>query len=345
MPTFSIQRGGFIRVPELYAAIVADMVANGFVQKFPASPLPAPVAGTDYAKFKVTLEAGANVDPLHADQPWRIVFDCVNGTGIPGTSDQVGNIYVATPLQLANDGTIAFYDKTDGTVDNTRMPAGMLNTKATMPQSYDLDNNYSEYHFVYRADRLRDKAAAQSYPMSYRLSITDHGIALAIWEDGTDVDTVPQFQWMLVQRPVDHITGAPRITGHCPLFCVYGMKGAISKFVVRENDILKPTPSWSATANTEDSAAIINSQSQVAITEDNRYVMTFPNGLNTARYVYTEELDMIAYTSADVVSQFSDVPMTVYGEATPRKYKALNANGKFNTGMRIMMIMEGGSRS
>lgn len=340
MATFSVQRGGFVRVPELFYSIISDLLANGFTLKFPSAPLQAPVAGSDYLKFKATLEASATIDPLNADQPWRIQFDCQTVS-----SDQVGDIYVASPLQLPNDGTVAYYDKTDGTNDSARMPAGMLNTRAAMPQSLDSDTNYSDYHFIYRQDRLKDRVAANAYPMTYRLTVTDHGVAIAIWEDATDSDTIPQFEWMVVQRPVDHVTGVPRATGHCPLFCVYGMKGNISKFVVRENDILKPTPSVPATANTEDSAAIINAASQVCITEDNRYVMTFPNGLNTSRYVYTEELDMIAFTSADVVSQFSDVPMTVYGEATPRKYKALHANGKFNTGMRIMMIMEGGSRS
>jgi hypothetical protein len=214
-------------------------------------------------------------------------------------------------------------------------------TTAPTAVSADASKDYSDTHFVYRSSRIVDKAGAAAYPMTYRLSITNRGIALAIWEDATDSDDIPRWSWMVVQRPVDHVTGAPRVTGMAPLFCVYGMKGNISKFVVREKDILKPVPTSPADVNSEDNAAIINSKSQVAITEDNRYVITFPNGLNTSRYCYTEELDMIAYTSADVVSQFTDVPMTVYGEATPRKYKALHASGKNNTGMRLLMITEG----
>jgi hypothetical protein len=86
---------------------------------------------------------------------------------------------------------------------------------------------------------------------------------------------------------------------------------------------------------------IINSQPQVVIAENNRYIVVFPNGLNTPRYMYTEELDMVAYTSADVISHYSDISMTVYNEATPRVYKAMQSNGLNNTGMRILMIRKG----
>lgn len=332
---FSIQRDGFTRVPELFYAVVNDLVANGFSMVFPTSPLQAPVAGTPYQKFKATLKAGPTVDPLAAEQPWHIQFDCSTMTG-----DQIGNIYVATPLQLPADGTVATMDKTDGTGQSAKMLAGMLNITGAMPTSMNGTTNYSDVCFIYRSDRITDATTSLAYPMSYRLSITDHGVALAVWENATDEDEIPQFEWMLVQRPVNHIDGKPLIVGHTPLFCVYGMKSKIAKFVVRESDILKPSNSVSATADTEDSAAIINASRQVSINENNRYVMTFPNGLNTARYAYTEELDMIAYTSADVVSQYADVPITPYGEAAPRKYKALLANQAYNTGMRILFITD-----
>lgn len=337
MPTFSVQRSGFTRVPELFLSIVNDLVANGFAMKFPSSPLQAPVAGQDYQKFKATLEATAATDPLAADQPWRIQLDCLTIT-----SDQVGDIYMSSPLQLPNDGTVALLDKTDGSNAATKMPSGMLNVTGVQPASMAPTTNYSDVHFIYRADRIPDKPTALAYPMTYRLSVTNHGVALAVWEDATDEDETPQFEWFVAQRPVNHLTGVPLATGHCPMFCLYGMKSKVSKFVIRENDVLKPTISVSADVDSEDSAAIINTKSQVSITENNRYVLAFPNGLNTARYMYTEELDMIAYTSADVVSQYSDVPITAYGEASARTYKALLANNRFNTGMRILLITAGG---
>ena len=51
---------------------------------------------------------------------------------------------------------------------------------------------------------------------------------------------------------------------------------------------------------------------------------------------------MIAYTSADVISAGTEIEIQVYGEETPRKYKALYSNGPNNTGMRPLILIEGG---
>lgn len=144
----------------------------------------------------------------------------------------------------------------------------------------------------------------------------------------------------------------------------------LRRFIVREKDIVAPYPiqqyikdGIAPASNTSpaydyselgqqfgvpadehsvDYAAVMNSKQQVAISEDNKYVITFPNGLNTSRYTYTHELDLIAYTSADVVSAGTDIEITVYGEATPRVYTALTSNGPNNTGMRILFLKSGG---
>lgn len=324
---FSIQRSGFTRVPELFYAIQADMVANGFLGKFPAGAPAAPVAGQPYAPFKITLEAGPTIDPLNATQPWRIQFDA--------KADQLGDVIIGTPFQLPNDGTTSFMD---GDFAGTNFPMGILTT----PTNTDLNASGADptNRFIGRGQRIKTIQQALSYPMSYRLSITDHGMALFVWEEGSDADA-KNFSWFVCQRPVDHITGVPLQAGHCPLVCLFGLTGGVYKFIARENDVNRPTRPVIATQDSEDSHAIINAQKQVAITENNRYVITFPNGINTARYMYTEELDLIAYTSADVISQYSDVPITVYGEAAARTYKAMQANGAFNTGMRMLVLVKG----
>lgn len=329
---FTVQRAGYTRTPELLYAIVQDLIANGFALKFPSSPLQAPVAGQDYAKFKCTLEATTAVDPLNAAQPWRIAFDTTDG-------DQKMDVFIASPLQLPNDGTIGLVEKASPGSQSV-LPAGMLNTTGTIAINGGQTDMINE-SFITRSIRIPDKMTASNYPMTYRLTVTDHGVALAIWEDATDGQTTPRFSWFVAQRPVDHITGAPLTSGHCPMVCLFGMASKAFKFIVRESDVLKPTIPVDAATDTDDSHAIINIKNQVAITETNRYVITFPNGLNTPRYMYTEELDMIAYTSADVVGQYADVPITVYGEAAPRIYKALLANGKDNTGMRILVLTKG----
>lgn len=334
MSSFTVQRSGFSRVPELFYAISTDLLANGFSLKFPASPLAVPVSGTDYAVFKVTLESSADTDPLNAEQPWRIQLDA--------KALQVGDIYIASPLQIPNDGTVAKLDTTDSmTTQGELLPSGMLNVEGKFTANAQATTDLASEHFISRSHRITSTTMAGAYPFSYRLSISSNGVTLFVWEDASD-NSGKSFQWFSVQRPVDHLTGLPTLTGHTPLFCVFGLRGEVSKFIVRERDILRPTKPVSASVDSEDSNAILNAANQVAITENNRYVITFPNGLNTSRYMYTEELDMIAYTSADVVSMHSDVPITVYGETTPRVYKAMNSNGPNNTGMRILMLTSGG---
>lgn len=87
---------------------------------------------------------------------------------------------------------------------------------------------------------------------------------------------------------------------------------------------------------------IIDNRSYLAITEDNNYVTTFPSGFTTSRYAYYGEMDMIAYTSADIVAQNAIIQFTAYGESTPRKYQALTATGADATQVRILQLIDGG---
>lgn len=330
MAGFTTQKGGFTSVTDIFLSIATDMVANGFALKFPTTLPQAPVAPASTPLFKATMEfteSGINM-------PWRIQLDA--------SVKNIGSINVATSLQLPNDGTTAVLIDPKGT--KAPYPVGMVNAKGTLPLlSADPTNvDFGQYYFVYRDGAQSTPVGAAAYPLSYRLTVTDRGVALAVWEDAGDADVVPAVSWLVVQRPVDHLTGVTFTTGHAPVFAVFGMSASTGKFVVREDDVFKPTVSVSASANSEDSRAILNVANQVSITEDNRYVITFPNGLNTPRYQYTQELDMMAYTSADVVSEFTNVPLTVYGETAPRVYKALRSLGGNSTGMRLLFLTNGG---
>lgn len=278
---------------------------------------------------------------------------------------------------------VSGYDK-DLATDSFSFPAALRN-KHSMAK-----------HFWYRS-HIKDSEAA-AFPMSYNISITPRGFFLSIWEQTSD-DVGNRNSWILVQRPVDHVSGTEYATGKAPVHCIYqtmtkyahrpwiqaeqnrtivGTSGTppaslnimspkavnIRRFIVREQDIEAPYPTpryvkdafgvrmdyaeggfpfgVDATEHSVDYAAVINTKQQVAITENNKYVITFPNGFNTARYAYTHELDMIAYTSADVISADTEISITVYGEATPRIYKALQANGPNNSGGRILVLKSGG---
>jgi hypothetical protein len=217
-----------------------------------------------------------------------------------------------------------------------------------------------------------------AFPMSYRLTITPRGIMCCIWIESRD-NAGSSFGWFCIQRMVDS-EGKTVVDGKSPLFAVFsengggGAKGdgsgtltldgipydalnapkpdGINQFVVREQDINAPTIPHSAVMDTADATRIINSVQQVSTSENNEFILNYPKGLNTQRYSYSHELDLFAYTSADVISQWSETEVSVYGETTVdeegntvplfRKYKAMNANHTNNKGMRILMLIEEG---
>lgn len=327
----TVEKTGFISCKALVRSLLDDMIAGGFTLAHPASL----VADTSAA----TLHAGPTVNALDAEQPWRVRIDA--------TDDFQIRMNVATPTQLSNTGTLAKVSQQDskGATAQTIDTAGCLGNDGLLssPQMAYEDLFFTRHSGAAAQSDLtgiRDLETAASYPMSYRLTCTDRGFALFIWTQATD-ELATKFSWVVVQRPVDHLTGAVLLTGKAPVFCVYSSGNLIRKFVVREADISKPTLSVSAVANTPDSAAIINSAQQVAINEQSRYVIRFPFGLNTQRYAYTHELDLIGYTSADVVSEYSEVPLRPYGETTDRIYKAMKSNGPNNTGMRVLFLTSG----
>lgn len=224
-------------------------------------------------------------------------------------------------------------------------------------------------HFGFFINRSgTGKVNEEAVPLTYALSTSDHGVAFMMWTEARD-SFGDRYHWWTVQRMVDKDTGETIVDGKSPLFCVFSMVGggsiasdpgdeiavneiAVTEhdayyFVVREADVHTPTVPVTACYDTNDSSRIINVQQQVCISEDNDLTMNMIKGMNTQRYSYPHELDMIAYISADVVSQFAEVDVQVYGEMDgqnvhKRKYKALKANRRDNKGMRLLFLKEGG---
>lgn len=325
---FTKEAQNFTSLKALFQSIVADLLSNGFTQKFPVTP----ITPTD---LLCTLEAGSTVDPLAATQKWRIRLQ------VDGTDDKL-SVVIASPTQLPDDGSYSVYD-------NGYSVAGYLGISGTTIIAGDSTTS----PFFDR--RCYDNVQKPSYPMSYKITITTHGVALYIWEPGNDL-TGNNWSAFVVQRPVSNVDGVPRVTGKCPLQCLYAIKrysrvlpeGTIqsyavtdiyNRFVVREVDIDRPGLQAVATVDADDNYRSICIKDMVAITEDNSYVIMFPNNLNSSRYCYPiDELDMLGYTSADVVSQNTDASISMYGEAQPRVYRAMQASAAENTGMRFMML-------
>lgn len=332
MAGYIVEKHGFTKASLMMADVIAEMLDNGFEQKFPAMPFDPGAAGDT---FKVTMEATVDVDPLAATQPWRIYIEAIGKDLI--------NVIVATVDQLADDGTYTW--ETNGTgakVDIVGAVGGVATagnvTAANLASG-----------FINRETRVGLNGG--SYPLSYSLAISPRGLFIGSWESAVTAETSSYFNWILVQRPVNRDTGAVIVDGKAPVWCVNTTNDIAYQFVVRESDILRPGKRRSASINEEDSEAVLNIQTQVRLTEDGKYVVNFPSRLNTSRYRYPHELDMIGATSADVVAQFATVELEVYGEndggdptplPTPRSYKALQANDPANTGMRILVLQEGG---
>ncbi|AFH14778.1 tail sheath [Pseudomonas phage Lu11] len=351
---FYVRRSGYSHVGELMLAVINDLTANGFSTRFPANWVP-PVDPAGRAAFSVLLEAGEKVDPLNETslqnkQPWRIhiqVFD-KHTCGITAGSQQ----------SLRTDGTMS-YTTTGTTTKTLQGPLGAMGGYYTKNNNnlatFCPDDTKPAEGFINRKSRVTIGTngatdLSESFPMTYSLSITPRGIVFCVWEDFLSDNSAGAISWFLIQRPVNRDTGAVIKDGKAPVFCVYGANGKINRFVVRESDVLRPSEPVDATKDTDYNNAIINGMEQVAISEGNRYVVSFPSRLNTTRYAYTYELDMLGYTSADVVSENTDIPLLVYGEKNagvdaPRTYVSLMANGPSNTGMRIAALKLGGGIS
>lgn len=314
---FSVERTGFVSAESLANSLIGDLQTNGFTMVHPT-------VGFSDTVFDAVLEAGPTVDsltdgalPEEEQQPCRLKIKVDSGA-----DPNLMRVFCATPIQIDDSGNTVDYDADW--------------------QSGELQKSSSERYFLDRSFGAADEDP-EAHTMAYRLTIVERGIAFLVWQENSH-HKGDRFSWFVIQRPVNHDTGLALTTGKAPLFCVYsvgGQEDSSFKFIVREKDVAAPTELFPLGSNTEDSAALMNFKQQVSITEGNNYVLTFPNGINTPRYMYMEELDLLAYTSADVISHGSDVTLTVYGETTDRTYRAYHANGAFNTNMRVLLLIAG----
>lgn len=336
--SFTIERNGYTSVQRLGRAVADDLIANGFtlVAVNGSNVGPTPTDATTLYVFQPT----AAVDPV--DLTWRLVMEATDADNGYLKFWAVNELQINTDTytvvrngETTQSGHMFPNNETDA--DN----AAFLKRNAAM-------SNWSCYKVV--------GVDPRAIPLSYRLSISNHGISFFVWAEAFD-RAGDCFSWFTVQRPVDR-NGAVVTTGKTPLFCVFAWAGGgstdvalnedqaavgsnIQHFVVYESDVNAPTKPIPSCINYPDSKAIINNIQQVALAEDNEFVISFPQGICTQRYKYPYELDMIAFTSADVVSQNQQVPITVYGEAQQRNFIGMQANFPNNTGMRMLCLIEG----
>jgi hypothetical protein len=383
-------------------------------------------------------DAGVDVDlhPGYYDYDVTLPANWESTVGIPNRMYAWTKINVGTKNQLLSNGDVTSPTTTsDGliTLDN-----GMtMNTTVLRDPGELVDISFEDIMLpantsgVSRSVRLRnkkkgsgwfkrfpkqDESLSGTYPMSYRMTITERGIVMYIYDDAA-ADQADDYAWFVVQRTVDNTTGiartddASRYPTHCMYSCsresvsardfgiyfseqaanaqttdnelstVYDENGQsydvsqlesegkslyvlspfdredyfasehlakkIWRFVAREYDILKP---WdvhkSATRHEVDSNAVINPLEQLAITDDNRFVITFPTGLTTQRYMYPkEEIDMICFSSSEVVGESSNIPVQTYkpdgSNVDQRRYQGMRSTMPNGNGMRVLILVNG----
>lgn len=419
---FFIKRPGFIDNQKMWASIFADLKANGFtavsVDGKEGAMIPPDI--TSVSAF--VMDAGATVDPLSAEQPWRF---CAKVTAdstqlYAATKNQITNLGEVSVLNVPNpsdtqnggpfkveSGAIGTYVVSKGVTGSVAADLGRFfyqrgkldsaGKAVVLPGSMSFHERYRiggyeesgnptvytvnakdfldvEYTGAIAMRTFEDDeldAKRKSYnvslkfadyaatPMTYALSISDHGIALATWVEGRDEDGC-RFNWFVIQRAINK-DGTVVTTGLAPLFCVFSSNGGgsesasfldprgIQRFTVREADMNAPSVPVSAVIHSADASAVINPLQQTCLSETGEYDFKLMQGLSTHRHSYAYEIDMIGYSSADVISHDTDLQVQVYNEVeavggAPKKrtYRALNANGPKNTGMRIYLLKSGG---
>lgn len=281
--------------------------------------LAAPSEGAN--SISLVLDSSAAVDPCFADgQVYRALIEVKSGSL---------DICFATPTQISEAGTVAAFPIANG---------GKMGRLTKDGKTSNTTPNNSWFEAALATGSVSAGAVdLRAAPQSMMVVASKHGLAVMRWTEGYD-DSGKAFSWFCVQRGVDS-SGTPHTTKKAPLWCVYSIGGTdIFQFVVRESDVNAPTPPTTATDDGDDSNRLFNCKQQVSITESEKFNLAIPRDITTQRYFYPLELDMIGYSSADVISQYSEAPVRMYGEAADRVYKAMNANGAKNTNMRILFL-------
>lgn len=123
----------------------------------------------------------------------------------------------------------------DGTANGLTIPDGILSndeyryeekllrgssTELLNDSPYNTGSLRTQKGFFRRTGKF-DSQVAEQYPMSYTLTIADHGIAFYV-KDQASTDQADDNAFFVIQRHVDATTGAPDFTSeHQPVHCVY----------------------------------------------------------------------------------------------------------------------------
>lgn len=327
-----IQKGNITSLGDMISNLHADLVTAGFKSILPAQSQALVVTG---GTGLFVVESTDSNNPVNEKQAYRIRVE----VGKQGDGFYM-NVAVASSAHIGDLGETFPYP-ISGVLASGRQVMGMLGRSVQAPTGSTPRGSVFIGRGAGDPVKVRDYTeAGEGVHYGYTLSVGSHGVVFYVWENATE--DKPLYSMFCVQSPVNKDTGLPLTDLKSPIFCVYlNDNFPMQKFVVNEADVSVPTKSVPAGVDSLDSAAIINEEDQVAVKLDNKYLVTFPNRVNTERFAYSEELDMIAYTSAKVIGEDTVLELKVYGENTPRKYRSMKANKPNNNGMRLLVLQNG----
>lgn len=154
--------------------------------------------------------APAGLKVKRKPQKWRIRF-------YYDIQDNYLHVNVGTQYQILDNGKVSNTESRDGIKPiSSRLPGELCDVYLDT-QTGKIKNKSGFF-------RRQGKNTAEfegSYPMSYRLTTSDHGTVFYMW-DHASVGQDDDFAWFVIQRHVDNRTGRIDLEdGYSPVHCVY----------------------------------------------------------------------------------------------------------------------------
>lgn len=318
----------------------------------------------------VILQPTVNLDPLINDEPWR-VYIRVGGTGL--MPDPVGSgtvtvnntglfIGVSTPANLASISTV-----------NT---SAFREFPIVPDRFYTLTTSQS---IVVGLTSAAPRISATA-PMAYHLTMTTRGFVVSIWNQAITEDFF-QTGAFCVQRGVT-CDGTVSVGGAKPLYVITnilpvastnnnsypnaGPKNEWYYTIIRQTDTDTPEPNFTKYSDAYIGAVPSGERLFDSTLSDSReqfgaainyfptrwytpvqadtgeFLLIFPFGIGSSRFVHNDEIDLIAVSKADAYNSGQEAPINVYGEE--RTYTAYTSNNDRianNGGVRMFILTNG----
>ena len=130
-------------------------------------------------------------------------------------------VNVGTSYQILDDCTVAELQGRDGVKSPIfREPGELCDVYQTPTIGRGTSVSISRAKSQWFKKAHIEKSLARSYPMSYKMTCTDHGMALFVFDQAA-VDQDDDYAWLVIQRHVNQTTGEPEFGDKSPVHCIY----------------------------------------------------------------------------------------------------------------------------